>query len=168
MGNSPRNAQIEEVRITFKKYLPCKVSLIAKVSGNTFAHYKAKNGNKISMIQNGEASVEEMFEDVHSGNMLLAWALRALALILIIGGLKLMFEFLQALTMVLPFLGNIVGGLVGIVCTILGFVWFLIMFEIAGIVYRPVLGIGILLVAGALIFYLIKRIYKIKININNQ
>lgn len=157
MGEKPISPEIGDVRITFEKYVPCEVSIVAKVVGNTFEEHTGKNGNKVSIIQNGKVSMESMFESAHKSNMLWAWGLRILGVLLIIGGFKGIFSILEALSMVLPFLGRIVGGVVGVVCFILGLAWALIVFAIAWIFYRPLLGIGLLLAAGVLIYYLIMR-----------
>ena len=58
---------------------------------------------------------------------------------------------------VLPFLSNIANMGVNLVCGVLAFVIGLVVIAIAWIVYRPVLGIILLVVAGALIFFLAKK-----------
>ena len=69
-----------------------------------------------------------------------------------IGGLKGVFGFIEAILKVVPFLANIVGWGVGLVCTIVGIVWSLIVIAIAWLFYRPVLGITLLVIAGVLVW----------------
>ena len=54
-------------------------------------------------------------------------------------------------------LANIVGFGVGLVCTIVGTVWSLLVIAIAWIAYRPVLGITILVVAGGILGFFVYR-----------
>jgi hypothetical protein len=68
-----------------------------------------------------------------------------------------MFAILPALFMVLPFLGNIVGAGVGIVCAIIGVAWSLIIIAIAWLFYRPIIGVALLAVAAGGIYYLRQR-----------
>ena len=53
---------------------------------------------------------------------------------------------------VLPFIANILGWGVGVICTVVGVVWSLIVIAIAWLFYRPLLGITLLVVAGLLIW----------------
>jgi len=59
---------------------------------------------------------------------------------------------LETLLKVVPFIANIFGFGVGIVCTILGVVWSLIVIALAWLFYRPVLAIILLAIAGFLVW----------------
>ena len=156
LGQNSNSAEIGDVRITFEKVLPAEVSLMAQVQGNTFTSFKAKNGKEFSTLVMGNRTADEMYEGEHQTNKILLWIFRIVGLLLIVGGLKGIFNFVVTLAKVLPFVANILGCGVGLVCWVVGFAWSLIVAAIAWIRYRPVLGIA-LLVLAALAFFLISR-----------
>ena len=162
IGRNPNVPEVGDVKITFTKDMPSKVSLIAKVAGDTFTYYKAKNGYKLDLLYMGENTAEEMFDSEHSTNKLITWLLRILGVLIVIGGLRSIVSIVPTLLKVLPFLGQIVETGLGLVCGIIGLVWSLIVIAIAWIRYRPVLGITLLVIAAALIFLLVRRSRKKK------
>ncbi len=162
IGRNPNVPEVGDVRITFTKDMPSKVSLIAKVIGDTFTYYKAKNGYKLDLLYMGENTAEEMFDSEHATNKMILWLLRILGVIIIIAGLRSIVSIVPTLLKVLPFLGGIVETGLGLVCGILGLVWSLIVIAVAWLRYRPLLGISLLILAGLLIFWLIRRSRKKK------
>lgn len=152
-GKSPSNPRVGDVRVTIDKVVPADVSLIAKVNGSTFEDYIAKNGESFSRIEMGIISAENMFQHAHDENTMMTWILRLVGLLLVVGGFKAMFSIVTTLLKVLPFLANIADVGIGIVCGVLGFVWSLLVIGIAWLVFRPVIGIALLVVAvGGIIF----------------
>lgn len=162
IGRNPNVPEVGDVKITFTKDMPSKVSLIAKVAGDTFTYYKAKNGYKLDLLYMGENTAEEMFDSEHATNKLITWLLRILGILIVVGGLRSIVSIVPTLLKVLPFLGQIVETGLGLVCGIIGLVWSLIVIAIAWIRYRPVLGIILLVIAAALIFLLVRRSKKRK------
>lgn len=151
-GKSPNSPQIGDVRITFTKVMPQKISILAAVKGDTFTQYKTDHG-MFSTIRMGEYSAAEMYQQEHDNNTMLTWILRLVGVLCVIGGLKGIFGILETLAKVVPFIANIVGFGVGLICTIVGLVWSLIVIALAWIFYRPLLGIAILVIAGGIIWY---------------
>ena len=159
LGASMDRPDVGDVRVTFT-YVPNnqQISLIANVTGNTFEQYvDLKNGKKVSSVQMGVVSAEQMFENLKQGNKTLTWIVRLVILLVIIVGFRKIFGFAPTLLKVLPFLGKGVGYIVGFACTILGIVWTCVFTAIAWIAVRPVLGISLLVVAVALIVWLVRR-----------
>ena len=157
LGLSPNSPQVGDVRVTFTKVPPADISLIAQVDGSTFKAYRAKNGQSFSRVQMGTVSVDEMIEQARSENNMLTWVLRLVGVLLIVIGLKGMFGLLPMLFKVLPFLGSIVDAGVGLVSWILGLAWSLIIIAIAWLVFRPIIGISLLVLAIAGIVFLKRR-----------
>ena len=151
-GETPSSPDVGDVKVTFEKIMPAKVTLIAKVNGNTFEPFKAKNGYTFQTLVMGEKDAAEIYEDEHQTNTIMLWAFRIIGILMVIGGLKGIFGFLQSLLMVVPFIANILGWGVGVICTVVGVVWGLIVIAVAWLFYRPVLGIILLVVAGFLIW----------------
>ena len=152
IGMTPSSPAVGDVKVTFEKVVPAKVTLIAKVNGNTFEHYKAKNGYTFQTLVMGEKDAAEIYEGEHDTNTIMLWVLRIVGILMVIGGLKGIFGFLETLLKVVPFIANILGWGVGVICTIVGVVWSLIVIAIAWLFYRPLLGIALLVVAGLLIW----------------
>jgi len=161
-GKSSAVPNIGDVRVTLSKVMPANISIIVRVNGSTFESYTAANGKTISKTAMGMVSSEKMFADSHSSNSKWTWVLRLLGIFLVMGGLKSMFSILPTLFKVLPFLGNIVGAGVGLVCTIAGGAWALIIIAISWLWYRPLIGIAFLLIAIAGIWFLMKKGKKVE------
>lgn len=157
LGLSPNSPQVGDVRVTFTKVPPADISLIAQVDGSTFKAYKAKNGQSFSRVQMGTVGADEMIEQARSENNMLTWVLRLVGVLLIVIGLKGMFGLLPMLFKVLPFLGSIVDAGVGLVSWIFGLAWSLIIIAIAWLVFRPIIGISLLVLAIAGIVFLKRR-----------
>lgn len=101
--------------------------------------------------------MENMFENQHKSNSLMTWILRFIGLFLVVIGFKGIFGILITLLKVLPFLADIVGLGIGLICKVLGLVWSLLIIAIAWLFYRPVIA-GVLLAAiVALIVFLVKK-----------
>ena len=152
IGMTPSSPAVGDVKVTFEKVVPAKVTLIAKVNGNTFEPFKAKNGYTFQTLVMGEKDAAEIYESEHDMNNIMLWVFRIIGILMVIGGLKGIFGFLETLLKVLPFIANILGWGVGVICTVVGVVWSLIVIAIAWLFYRPLLGITLLVVAGLLIW----------------
>ena len=100
----------------------------------------------------GKKSGDEIIDAEKEANNMILWALRILGVMLVIAGLKGIFGFLETILKVVPFIANIFGWGVGIVCTVIGIVWSLIIIALAWLFYRPLLGIGLLVLAGFLVW----------------
>lgn len=157
IGLTPNAPRIGDIRVTFTKATPKEVSILAAVAGNSFTNYTSKNGKTFSAVTVGTKTADEMFDSEHQGNKMWTWILRIAGLLLVIAGLKGVFNFLETIMKVVPFLSGILGFGISTVCSVVGFVWSLIVVALAWIYYRPVLGIALLVVAGAVIFFFSKK-----------
>lgn len=157
IGANPNSPTIGDVRITYKKVLPGQVSILAKVNGNTFEKYTAKNGYGLMTLEDGEVGMDEMFANEHAANKTMGWILRLIGVLLVFFGFKNIFNIITQLLKVLPFLANIADLGVNLVAGVLAFAWCLIVIAIAWLWYRPLLGILLLAAAAALIWFLAKK-----------
>ena len=151
-GRVPGSPQIGDVRVTFEKIVPAKVTVMAVADGDSFKPFKAKNGKRFETLVMGKKSGDEIIEDAQDANTMWTWMLRIVGIMLVISALKMIFGFLSMILKVVPFLSSIMGFGIGIVCTVIGVVWSLIVIAIAWIFYRPVLGIILLIIAGFLVW----------------
>ena len=151
-GRVPGSPEVGDVRVTFEIVVPAKVTVMAVVDGDSFKPYKAKNGKRFQTLVMGKKSGDEIIDAEKEANNMILWALRILGIMLVIAGLKGIFGFLETILKVVPFVANIFGWGVGVVCTVIGVVWSLIVIALAWLFYRPLLGIGLLVLAGFLIW----------------
>ena len=151
-GRVPGSPEVGDVRVTFEKVVPAKVTVMAVVDGDTFKPFKAKNGKRFQTLVMGKKSGDEIIDAAKEANNMWLWALRILGCLLVIAGLKNIFGFLEMILKVVPFVANIIGWGVGMVCTVIGVVWSLIIIAIAWLFYRPLLGISLLVLAGFIIW----------------
>ena len=171
LGLEPGSPTVGDVRIKFERVAPShEVTIVAVVNGDGFGPFKAKNGYMLEKLVMGKKDMDQFFEDEQETNTFNTWAYRILGIIMVIGALKLIFGFVVTLTKIVPFLSTIVGWGVGVICTVLGVVWSLIVIAIAWLFYRPIVGIALLVIAGILVWvFALGGKNKLKqLSVNNQ
>ncbi len=151
-GRVPGSPEVGDVRVTFEKVVPAKCTVMAVVDGDSFKPYKAKNGKRFQTLVMGKKSGDEIIDAEKEANNMWTWVLRVVGIMMVIGGLKGIFGFLTTILKVVPFLAGIFGWGVGLVCTVIGVAWSLIVIALAWLFYRPLLGIALLVLAGFLIW----------------
>ena len=151
IGLTPGAPKVGDVRITYHAIYPGDISIIAKYNGNTFEKVYASNGKTVSRLNMGVVSSDAMFGKAHSSNSTWTWILRAVGTFLIVAGLKTIVAPLSVIASVIPLLGTIVGAGTGIVCTLLGLAWSLVIISLAWLRFRPLVGGAMLAVAVLLI-----------------
>lgn len=129
-----------------------EVSLIAQQTGNTFEPYRAKAGGTIELLQTGQHSAEALIQKAEADNRIMTWILRAVGFFVMFIGLAMLLKPLSVLADVLPLLGSIVGAGTAIIAFLTAATLSTVTIAIAWVVYRPLLGIVLLLVAGGLGF----------------
>lgn len=145
------------MRVSFQVTRPAVVSLLAQSVGDTFAEYRTANGRTFSRLDLGARSLEEMYDSAHSENSLLTWLLRLAGVVLVIVGLKALTAPLTVLASILPLLGRLVGLGTSLVSIPLGLAWSLLIISVAWLRFRPLIGLSLIAVAGALIALLYVR-----------
>ena len=171
LGLDPNAYKVGDVRIKFEKVAPAhEVTVVAVVDGVGFKPFKAKNGYTLEKLVMGRKTMDQFFEDEQETNTFNTWAYRVLGIVMVIGALKLIFGFVVTLTRIVPFLSTIVGWGVGVICTVLGVVWSLLVIAVAWLFYRPIVGIALLAIASILVWiFALGGKNKLKqLEINNQ
>ena len=151
-GRVPGSPEVGDVRVTFEIVVPAKCTVMAVVDGDSFKPYKAKNGKRFQTLVMGKKSGDEIIDAEKEANNMWLWALRIIGIMMVIGGLKGIFGFLTTILKVVPFIAGIFGWGIGVVCTVVGIAWSLIIIAIAWLFYRPLLGISLLVLAGFLVW----------------
>jgi len=153
LGANPAQPQVGDVRIKFSVVEQGPVSLVAAQNGDTFADYQTKAGGTIAMIVSGNVPAQQMFEDAISTNTLITWLVRLGGFILIWIGFGLLFAPLSVLADIVPLFGSLVGAATGLIAFLLALAVALTVIAIAWVVFRPLLGITLLVLAVAALFF---------------
>ncbi len=158
MGKSSQSPQIGDMQVTFQVIKPTEVSIVAKQAGKSLESYKTEVGGSILLLQMGTADAKTMFDQAQADNTKLTWLLRGLGFILMVVGFTVFFKPLSVLADVIPFIGNLIEGGVLLVALMFSAMLSSITIAIGWIVYRPILGIGLLVVAGISSYLIFGRI----------
>lgn len=153
-GKNSQQPEIGDIKITFSVVKPATVSIIGQQSNGVLDSYLAKSGKQIDLLQMGNMGAEAMFEAAKQENTLICWGLRFLGFFLMLIGLNLVFKPLSVLADLIPFVGSVVNFGTGMVSLMISFPLSLCVIAAAWFYYRPVLSVGIILVAvGSVIFF---------------
>lgn len=147
IGLDPSAPAIGDVRINFRQVLPGTASIIAKQSGKALSGYKTGAGTKLEMLTAGTHSSEDMFDAAEAANAMMTWILRLVGFLMMFTGIGMIFKPFTVLADTIPFVGAIFQVGASLIAALLAFPATFITIAIAWIIYRPVLGI-ILLVLG--------------------
>ncbi len=153
----PNTPEVGATRVTYSIIKPQPVSIVAVQRGSEFDAYITKNNQSIQMIETGTHTAPEMFKSAQEGNTVLSWILRAVGILLIYVGFRMILGVLPAIAMVVPFLGRFIDFGMSLLAFVLTLVVSLVVIALAWIVARPMVGIGLLVVVVAAIVFLHKR-----------
>jgi len=149
VGENPETPKIGDLKVSFSKVAPQQVSVVAQQTGDSFNSYTTSNGGSILLLQSGEVSAQAMFETAVTENTILTWVLRGAGLLCMFIGLTLFFRPISVFADVVPLFGDIAGAGIGLVSLMLAITLSAITIAIAWVVFRPIIGISLLLIAVA-------------------
>lgn len=155
MGADPASPQVGDARISFQVVKPGPRSLIARQVGNTFEAYPTQAGDAILLVEEGTKSADSMFKAAEAANRTLTWILRAVGFFLMFFGLLMVFKPIAVFADVVPLVGTVLGAGLGLFSFLTALFLSLVTIAISWIVVRPVLGIGLLVVALAALVWLV-------------
>jgi hypothetical protein len=156
-GADPTSPQVGDVRIRFETVNPKTVSTVGVQTGDTFAPYQASAGGTVLLVEAGDHGAAEMFKAAQSANQTLTWVLRAAGWLLMFFGLLLIFKPISTLGDVVPLVGGMLGAGLGLFSLLLASALSLVVIAVAWVYARPLLGLGLLVLAGAALALLIAR-----------
>jgi hypothetical protein len=156
----PSNPDVGNLRVTFNVVKPQKVSIMSEQKGNSFVPFQPKSAKAtIDMLDVGDKSAKQMLTEAEQQNTALTWILRLVGFVVMGVGIYMVLAPLQTFANVLPFLGGIVGFVLGAFSCVCAGSLSSVTIAIAWLFYRPLIGIGLLAVAalGAVgLFFLIR------------
>ena len=160
LGKNSVSPQVGDIRISFKEVKPMNISLVANQENNTFEPFHAKAGGTIELLESGTHSAEAMFQQARKSNTILTWVLRGVGFVVMLIGFQLILAPLSIFADVLPILGSIVGSGTGIIAGMIAGILSCLTIAIAWIVYRPLIGIIMLILSGGIGFFLFTKLRK--------
>jgi len=162
LGKDPAAPAVGDTKVLFQVVRPATVSLVARQVGSSFEPYQAKAGDSINLLSYGALSADSMFKSAEEANNMLAWILRGVGFFMNALGLFLIFRPIAVFGDVIPLFGSVLAGGIGLACFLLAAFLSLVTIAVGWIAYRPVVGIGLLVVAAAAVFGMIKLASKHK------
>ncbi|MBI3272325.1 MAG: TMEM43 family protein [Planctomycetes bacterium] len=154
---TPNSPKVGDERVSFSAVKPLTVSLVSQQVGNTFQPFKtSQEGYDVELLSVGSRTAEAMFASAEAGNVAMTWILRFVGWLLMAFGIGLIFAPVAVLGDVVPIFGSLLGAGIGVFAIALSFGLSLITIAIAWFVYRPVLAVLLLALAGGA-FYALSR-----------
>lgn len=143
----PSNPVIGDTRVFYQVLRPGMLSVIAQQKGENLQAYQTKNAKSIEMIRSGQISAEEMFEGAIQTNRLSTWLIRFLGFFMIYIGLNTLLVPLSTLLSVIPLFAKIFRFASKLLSAAIALVLSLTTIGIAWLLYRPLIGLAVLLSA---------------------
>jgi hypothetical protein len=108
------------------------------------------------MLSDGILSADQMFQAAKARNAMITWLVRLGGFVVMWIGMMMLVRPLRVVADVLPFAGELVGFASGLIMLLVAGVVSLVTISIAWLVYRPVLGIGLLVLAGGCVWLILR------------
>jgi hypothetical protein len=156
VGKDPGQPVVGDYRITYSEVPRQSASVIARQTtgpaGPAFEPYRTEAGGTVALITPGEVPAKDMFKEAQDENRLWTWIIRAGGALGMFIGFCLMMGPIGVLASVIPILGEVVEAGVGVVALLLTAILAPVVIAIAWFVYRPMVGVIVLVVGGALAY----------------
>ncbi len=148
IGDNPDSPVVGDVRVRFEATMPEVVTVAGAQRGGALEPYKAKGmSTDILLVETGKKTKEELFAAAQAANETKTWIIRVVTLLMLIGGLAMVFKPLSVIADVIPLVGSVVGGASTLFAALVGgFIWFFLT-AMAWIFARPLIGILLMVVA---------------------
>jgi hypothetical protein len=156
MARNPASPELGDVRVSYRIIKPATVSLVGVQKAATFSPYQAKAGDVILLVEAGTHTAQEMFKTAQDRNVILTWVLRGVGFFMMFLGIFLVFRPVSVMADVLPLFGTMLGAGIGLFAFIGAAVLSIFTIAVAWLVVRPVMGVALIVVASAGIFWLVK------------
>jgi len=151
-GNDPGSPVVGDLRVSLRVAKPTEVSLVAVQRGASFVPFVTSDGQSIDLIKSGHHTADQLFTQEQTANQQLTWILRGVGFLVMSAGLALILRPLSVLGDFIPFVGSLLEGGVMLISGAVAGVLSTCTIAVAWIVYRPLIGLGLLILAGGLAF----------------
>jgi hypothetical protein len=157
LGADPNQPRVGDTRIAFAVTPPTEISVVAGQTNGTLSAYQTKAGGSLELLQEGTCSADIMFHQALEQNRILTWILRLAGFLCMGIGLGMILRPISVISDVIPLLGSLVGLGLGLVAFLAALCLSLVTIGLAWVAHRPVLGIGLLAGAGAIMALILMR-----------
>lgn len=144
--------QIGDTKITFRRIVLPEVSVVGMQNGDSLTDYTTTNGKTIFLLAAGRESFEKMFADGQAENVIWTWLFRAAGIFGLFVGFTLILRIFSVVGDVIPLVGSLIAFGTGVISFVLALVVGGIVIAIAWFVVRPLLSIGLIVGAAAVIW----------------
>lgn len=153
--NDMSNPEIGDMKISFYTVKTWKASAVGQQVNETLRPYMTSNHRSISLLEQGDVPVYELFAHAYDANSLMTWILRWVGFLLLWIAFSMIFSIIDTLADVVPFIWNIVGAATGLVTFCLALIVWIVTVAIAWLAVRPIYGIFALVVIIAIICWMV-------------
>jgi hypothetical protein len=153
-GDNAATPKLGDVRISFQVVNPATVSLVGVQTGQSFTPYKTGTDTTILLVEEGSLTAQQMFKKAEDRNTVMTWILRGGGFLMMFLGIFLIFRPIVVFADVLPLFGTLLGAGIGLFAFLGAATMSFITIAVAWIVYRPIIGIAMLVLAGGALYWL--------------
>lgn len=157
IGVDPTRPRLGDLRISYEVVSTPDATVVARQAGAGFAAYTTSNGRSIEILRNGTVGPAQVFDDAQSDNTMLTWLVRVGGVLLLAFGFGLILGPLSVLADIVPFIGDLVGGVSSMAALAAAVLVGSLTIAVAWFAYRPLLSAG-LIVAGLAVAYALRRL----------
>lgn len=158
VGDDPARPEVGDLRLSYMGSMPQTVSIVAKQNENAFEGYATESGSTIFLVEPGRVSADNMFVKAEKANTVLTWILRGAGWLALFIGFGSVLRPISVFADVVPFFGSIASAGISVVSFLLACVVGFVTVALAWIFFRPLIGIGLLLVVGVAAVALIGKL----------
>lgn len=153
VGQDPGTPEVGDVRIRFALVKPDTVSVVGRQAGSRIESYQAAEmSTSISLLGYGSLTSQQLFKAAEDENTIITWIIRVVGVLFAFAGVRTFFQLFTVLADVVPFIGGIVEVGATLVSLLIAVPLALVTIAVAWIAFRPLLGVALLVVAGAAVF----------------
>lgn len=155
IGANPASPSVGDVKVKWRVVKAGPTSVVGVQAGNSFSPYHASAGDDLLLVKQSTMTAAQMFQAAQEENAMMTWVLRFVFWLFMFVGLLLVFKPISVFGDVIPFFGSMLGAGLGVFAFLFASGLSMLTIAVAWLVYRPLLGVLLLLVAGGAIFGLV-------------
>lgn len=152
VAQDPGNPQIGDLRISFAAAPTSEISVVGRQTGNRIGPYQTQAGDAILMAQSGTVPADAMIRAAERENTLMTWGLRLVGAAAIFFGFVMVFRPIAVVGDVIPFVGRLLRGGIGLVAGVATLVLAPLVIALAWLAYRPLIAVLVLVLGLAAAF----------------
>jgi hypothetical protein len=154
-GDDAASPKVGDIKISFQVVNPAAVSLVGVQSGQSFVPYQTSTGTTILLVEEGNLTAQQMFKKAQDANTFLTWLIRGGGFFLMFIGIFMLFRPIVVFADVLPIFGTMLGAGIGLFAFLGAAILSFLVIAAAWVFYRPMIGITMIVLAIAALYWLV-------------